>query len=1162
MMYVDAVYNEILKKLKKDVGVAFFHTIDFELRKIGYKGVFNRRDSYYYRNNKNENVDLLWVQAFALLRLFYEKKISLVSKIYNSLDKKLSFCISSYLDESLKESHVTIKKEKQVVFITHKVAKKDLVETEYLGVTNGDVKQEGSFRDYVDFINESLKELSNVNQKSVQETLNRSCIKSKTETLKKSIDTIGINGMDEVVEAMLIFNHPTMKFKSKKYVILTTPSFEVDGYEETSGGIAGFIDYDFNTYIEKYHSIIGEWCNLSTTRELSRALKERATKSAISAIMSRNGSHNIGSHVLSSTDHSIMDPTDMQVLMQYIQQRWDFLAQVTTDWPRWTSSLKFHGQIMRNFYEQRLLLNKIVKSEGLSAFEYGQNESKEGKLQIEIKSLVPKDRTVKKSEWNTYTGKWEEVDVHEENRNGHQVLIDDVDFALAIPGGITGSHAFYTVLENIIRNTAKHAYQRKADFKEGLKIVIQYKELDDRVEFFIYDELSKANRELKLKKDENEDHKLLITNLETKLNEAFLHEDGRLRQEGWGLAELRIAATYLNRADTHRAGEEWQESVELSKINEKIADAGFPLIYVMSRDEKEALDKEVLKKEGLDFGKIKKEKRNKDYQHKNKGIGYFFSIPKPIQALYAVENNDGGCYNKIDKQLNRGFKEAPITCFFDNKEEIEKFYKEKDISYRYVHYSLSELDKYFQVEKNKETTTKDDAEQDKFDQASESNLGKSNSGPKDEDSLKINNEIEQPSNGPNKEVPLLDTIKQKWLTTILTRNENIRKGKIEVNEDGVIELLLHIDTSDEVVGTQELNDELIWEYFLEKFGRDFTEVAGMRSNEHDERILSGFLNKASLSNLNNLPFDTFSRNVGEQYRDVYERIMMLKNTIKRNYTKYNEDIETLPKYYRLSRADEDQYAKGGKHKQENIVFENYYDKGRDIFFEEPDAKNNDVKKYKVKIKWASYQEVLDQPERSIVLKRHYNSTSKFMYAEALSGAQSYFNELHAAAKKGKIPDEMIYDIVETALLNVAIVDERFEEFMNKTDSQTRQRIEGAKVKSVPKEFFFEVTNRDQLIKQFEEAQVVVVHLAMLEKLAYNVYGNEKEQLGLKLLEQLKDRKKFVFITTGKGKTEEVYSDYRVVPFADVQRTVMKAYPEKKLLIQTLMNITPSKSNKK
>ena len=101
-----------------------------------------------------------------------------------------------------------------------------------------------------------------------------------------------------------------------------------------------------------------------------RRIDEASVMSAIGSIMSRNGSHNIGSHVLAALSHNVGTMPDDRVLYQYIQQRMDYMASATTDFQDWSVPTSFVGELMKHFYSQYHLLEHIAGSEGLHAYRY------------------------------------------------------------------------------------------------------------------------------------------------------------------------------------------------------------------------------------------------------------------------------------------------------------------------------------------------------------------------------------------------------------------------------------------------------------------------------------------------------------------------------------------------------------------------------------------------------------------------------------------------------------------------------------------------------------------------------------------------------------------------------------------------------------------------
>ena len=359
-------------------------------------------------------------------------------------------------------------------------------------------------------------------------------------------------------------------------------------------------------------------------------LQKKSIKSAIGAIMSRNGSHNIGSHVLAALTQNVGTMPDDRVLYQYLQQRMDYIATVTTDIPTWGCSTMFVGDIMRTFFSQRHLLEYISGSEGLRAYCFqdpnlGETEQRAqtGKIKLFIrrihKNINNGEKADEQPDWSLVNEAGDnalhficyadKVKIHspktamgKENIHFINYYKEDSPFplehdvALAIPGGVIGEHAFFTILENIIRNAAKHgwsAYVRKA---ANLEIYIDFIDNPDNdyIEFTIWDNMSDvlypyrladqnakdkvekllpeksyldylSQKEIeKLQKacrsDVDIDKKVDIKNLplhwqlQLQLNQSLITEQGNHRRENWGLAEMRISAGYLQHRTVGQIG--------------------------------------------------------------------------------------------------------------------------------------------------------------------------------------------------------------------------------------------------------------------------------------------------------------------------------------------------------------------------------------------------------------------------------------------------------------------------------------------------------------------------------------------------------------------------------------------------------------------------------
>jgi hypothetical protein len=137
------------------------------------------------------------------------------------------------------------------------------------------------------------------------------------------------------------------------------------------------------------------------------------------------------------------------------------------------------------------------------------------------------------------------------------------DFLLSIPGGIVGYHSFYVILENVIRNAAKHGYAKGGhdhldiiieilyDPEEKININIDNNKKQPAFLFRIYDNVSKIKNDLEegvILLGENRD------GINDKLGDTFIKETGELKKENWGLVEMKISVGYLQKRNISHIG--------------------------------------------------------------------------------------------------------------------------------------------------------------------------------------------------------------------------------------------------------------------------------------------------------------------------------------------------------------------------------------------------------------------------------------------------------------------------------------------------------------------------------------------------------------------------------------------------------------------------------
>jgi len=287
---------------------------------------------------------------------------------------------------------------------------------------------------------------------------------------------------------------------------------------------------------------------------ISRAIEEQqrqSTRAAISQVMARNMSHNIGSHVLtrlkskkdilsSSSElrytgnqdarnliqydgwlhnrlHTIEDlenESQIAYFNEYLKNRMDLLADIATADPVMESPRRFYSEVFKGFDRNRILLNRIS-------------------------GLIDKDLKFR----------FELTD----SRKGRPKKLDgDGDLLVSMTNDVLGDQAFYIILENIVRNICKHGEIGPTD-KEKLTITIDIAENKDHPSFYeirIFDNIERKSYPSGREDNINLPVKGSIEEIVISRNHAFNAElldktNYRVRPTGLGTIEMDVCAAYL-----------------------------------------------------------------------------------------------------------------------------------------------------------------------------------------------------------------------------------------------------------------------------------------------------------------------------------------------------------------------------------------------------------------------------------------------------------------------------------------------------------------------------------------------------------------------------------------------------------------------------------------
>lgn len=450
----------------------------------------------------------------------------------------------------------------------------------------------------------------------------------------------------DAIKMAILFTWPTTNNPQKTYVALIPPAFEIPqkvGKKQiTAGGVALFTN-NYLSLSPLLFDCLQNWVSIHTTKQLVDYSRNEAIKSAKAAIMSRNMSHNLGSHVMSylkqklgsitsilnesnkvlynliegeKLNKTLLDETnknksDIEKIKEnvqlpflvgtgrfigYLQERQDYIATIATDYIPYGAPVNLKDAVydelnpdlryMRHNAEDNnrpmnILLNYIAKSEGFS------RENMGSELNKEISEVKDQDihngESDDKLKYRTkndilfgYTKFWrEEVDgklinmhdtfgLNESTQNSdHPAMAEMRGVNFSMPGGLVGRQALFSIIENLIRNAAKHGdtsgvsnliftfdtiplyeFDRCISIEERIcdeKWKVLYENASDKENLYIFTITDNL-------KYDNTNNKVLGM-LMKGLYEPYVDNSGNMTTGNKGIKEIRISSAWL-RNDT------------------------------------------------------------------------------------------------------------------------------------------------------------------------------------------------------------------------------------------------------------------------------------------------------------------------------------------------------------------------------------------------------------------------------------------------------------------------------------------------------------------------------------------------------------------------------------------------------------------------------------
>lgn len=269
-----------------------------------------------------------------------------------------------------------------------------------------------------------------------------------------------------------------------------------------------------------------------------RATNEAANRYAIAAITSRNLAHSYGSHILTRLDKeagmlalinehfSGNFPAEMARFLGYLRTRTNLLADISTSEPVSTTSRWLRDEVLKSFNDQAIVKRYISNS------------------------------TLRKISVNY--------------RVNGQLKQPDVE--VQIPNGDLGVSAFCMIIENIVRNTAK--YEDTSGMK-ALEVSVDVIGQDERGHILeIYDHIPRPKHRLdELVKRINEQY----------ITKVVIDSSNNIRGSGWGILEMRAAASYLRKKVPGVViGEESNRKIPFIQAKPKVLPGSSPAQYALA----------------------------------------------------------------------------------------------------------------------------------------------------------------------------------------------------------------------------------------------------------------------------------------------------------------------------------------------------------------------------------------------------------------------------------------------------------------------------------------------------------------------------------------------------------------------------------------------------
>lgn len=444
------------------------------------------------------------------------------------------------------------------------------------------------------------------------------------------------------VHAVVKVSDPDLRGKGNSFYVIITP----DQWNDESN-ISSTLSKSYCIPLLDVMSII----KTLYINDVNELVKKEAIKSAISAIMSRNMSHNLGSHYLFYTKNKLEELAEISghtgpyirgaaKVMSYIQGRMDYLATIVANDKYPYGSVNFKSQIWdeltiddfskrhygvnpdeefsRKIKENSLQLEavRILTSELAALYEncdslHGNNltnrreqidtKLKELSKQLEVldnksiysrttnyllTNLIRSENYSRKDVLdNSIASSYKPLYLHVKlwNEDGHYELFSGSNdpktmeyeegvkdrlsmINLALPGGTMSCHAFYNILENFIRNSAKYSWTDNQPDELRFTISLRINKSNQRLHCILFD-----NKHDALKSRDTKHSRTLLEDIRTRLRHTnVLGINNAVDKDNKGLKEMLFSAVWLKANEQNKSFADIISEIENAQKQKKL----------------------------------------------------------------------------------------------------------------------------------------------------------------------------------------------------------------------------------------------------------------------------------------------------------------------------------------------------------------------------------------------------------------------------------------------------------------------------------------------------------------------------------------------------------------------------------------------------------------